>query len=76
MQSRLLVTLFEVAHGLYPAAYISIGATVRAADALIVLGEDLRWTASASEHHTEERVMAWTGMVILDRSVNSVAKPF
>ena len=36
VQSRALVTLFEVAHGYYPAAYISLGATVRAADALNV----------------------------------------
>jgi hypothetical protein len=34
VKARLLVNIFEVSHGLYPAAYLSIAATVRAADAL------------------------------------------
>ncbi|KAL3427736.1 DSBA-like thioredoxin domain-containing protein [Phlyctema vagabunda] len=34
VESRLLLTVFEVLHGLYPAAYISLGAVVRASDAL------------------------------------------
>jgi hypothetical protein len=69
VQSRILVTLFEVAHGFYPTAYISIGATVRAADAL-----EVHPGADASPSHSlddganqEERVLTWCGILILDR---------
>jgi hypothetical protein len=69
VQSRILVTLFEVAHGFYPAAYISIGATVRAAEAL-----EVHPGADASPSHSlddgakrEEKVMTWCGILILDR---------
>jgi hypothetical protein len=31
LQGRLLTSIFEIGHGLYPAAYISAGANVRAA---------------------------------------------
>lgn len=69
VQSRILVTLFEVAHGFYPAAYISIGATVRATDAL-----EIHPGADASPAHSlddgtkrEETVLIWCGVLILDR---------
>ncbi|KAF4631364.1 hypothetical protein G7Y89_g6759 [Cudoniella acicularis] len=71
VQSRILVTLFEVAHGFYPAAYISIGATVRAADALkIHLGVDASPSRSLDdEAKREERVLTWSGILILDRYI-------
>ena len=69
IQSRILVTLFEIAHGFYPAAYISIGATVRAADAL-----EIHPGADASDSHSldngtklEEPVLIWCAILILDR---------
>ena len=69
VQSRILVTLFEVGHGFYPAAYISIGATIRAADAL-----EIRPWADASpspspneEEKREETILIWCGIIILDR---------
>jgi hypothetical protein len=34
VEARLLINIFEVSHRLYPAAYLSIAATVRAADAV------------------------------------------
>jgi hypothetical protein len=69
VQSRIFVNLFEVAHGFYPAAYISIGATVRAADAL----EIHPWTDTWPSHslndgaEQEETVRTWCGILILDR---------
>ena len=69
VQSRILVTLFEVAHGYYPAAYISIGATVRAVDAL-----EIHPGADAAPSHflddeakREETVLTWCGILVLDR---------
>ncbi|KAI0123778.1 hypothetical protein BJ170DRAFT_687030 [Xylariales sp. AK1849] len=69
VQSRILVTLFEVAHGFYPAAYISIGATVRAAEALEVHpGADTSPSHSVDDGaRREEEVMTWCGILILDR---------
>ncbi|RFU34735.1 hypothetical protein B7463_g1620, partial [Scytalidium lignicola] len=71
VQSRILVTLFEVAHGFHPAAYISIGATVRAAEALGVRPE-----VDASPSHSlddeakgEETVLTWCGILALDRYI-------
>lgn len=68
IQSRILVTLFEVAHGFYPAAYISIGATVRAADALevhpLVGGLHNHYSDEQRREHT---VLIWCGILILDR---------
>lgn len=69
VQSRILVTLFEIAHGFYPAAYISIGSTVRAADALEVhagLNSSLA-TSSKSEGDQADEVTTWCGILVLDR---------
>lgn len=71
IQSRELVTLFEVAHGYYPAAYISIGATVRAAEALEIHPEpDSSQSRSLEGAQREETVLTWCGILILDRSVS------
>jgi hypothetical protein len=69
IQSRILVTLFEIAHGFYPAAYISLGSTVRAADAL-----EIPRSLDVLHRHTldtqptqEDRVLIWCGILVLDR---------
>lgn len=69
VQSRILVTLFEVAHGLYPAAYISIGATIRAADALdIHFGTDASTSRSLHDKTKREKTaLIWCGILILDK---------
>jgi hypothetical protein len=69
IQSRILVTLFEVAHGFYPASYISIGATIRAADALgIHPGAEISsYYPLDDEAKREETVLIWGGILILDR---------
>ncbi|TVY86578.1 hypothetical protein LAWI1_G007127 [Lachnellula willkommii] len=71
VQSRILVTLFEVGHGFYPAAYISIGAIIRAADALEI-GPWVDASPSASpnkEEKREETTLIWGGILILDRYI-------
>lgn len=68
VQSRLFITLFECAHGLYPAAYVSIGAAIRAAEAILVSRESHSANSGSQsvEEEKEERI-TWCGIVILDR---------
>ncbi|TVY41848.1 hypothetical protein LOCC1_G004835 [Lachnellula occidentalis] len=71
VQSRILVTLFEVGHGFYPAAYISIGTIIRAADALEIRPwADASPSASPTEEEKrEETTLIWCGILILDRYI-------
>ena len=71
LQCRLLLTVFEVGHAMYPAAYISTGASVRAA---VALGAN----ESSSEQlvqvfgdqwRAEEARRTWQGITITDRLV-------
>jgi hypothetical protein len=66
---RILLTLFEVSHGFYPAAYISIGATLRAVDALEVhpIEDAVKLYCSAEAITYEETVLIWCGILVLDR---------
>ncbi|KAE8452547.1 hypothetical protein EG329_000450 [Mollisiaceae sp. DMI_Dod_QoI] len=77
VQAKTLVTLFEVAHGFYPAAYVSIGATIRAADALeIHPGEDTSSpNSSCDEAKQEEDASIWCGILILDRYITIESGP-
>lgn len=70
-QSKLFTALFEVGHGFYPAAYTSIGAAVRAIEALIICNEaDASMTQSpVAEERQGELMMAWRGVLIVDRLV-------
>lgn len=67
VQSRILVTLFEIGHGFYPAAYISLGATVRAADALQVHPGPAILHRADDKPTQEDKVLTWCGILILDR---------
>lgn len=69
VQSRILTTLFEIGHGFYPAAYISIGAAVRAADALEYHPNEntLHTYLSDVPVSQEETVLIWCGVLVLDR---------
>ncbi|KAE8397464.1 hypothetical protein BDV37DRAFT_291983 [Aspergillus pseudonomiae] len=69
VQARTLVTLFEVAHGFYPAAYISIGTTVRAADALKVNAYLSPSSPATDESWREEAVLIGWAIRILDRFI-------
>jgi len=69
VQARILVTLFEVAHGFYPAAYISIAATVRAAHALRVhpCSQTSAFPSATNQEEAEETVLIECAIRILDR---------
>ncbi|KAE8361442.1 hypothetical protein BDV27DRAFT_28272 [Aspergillus caelatus] len=72
LQCRLLLTIYEVGHGMYPAAYISMGANVRAAVALGANGlskAQLEETFKFSEGADEAR-RTWRGIIITDRYVS------
>lgn len=69
LQTRTLVSLFEAVHGLFPAACISIGATVRAAEAIEYQNGAQGSTSHASVGVQEKQHEALTmyGIIILDR---------
>ncbi|PYH87096.1 hypothetical protein BO82DRAFT_299198 [Aspergillus uvarum CBS 121591] len=69
VQARVLVTLFEVAHGFYSAAYISIGTTVRAADALKDHAYPSSSSSTSDESGKEEATAIGWAIRILDRYI-------
>lgn len=71
VQSRLLIALFEVGHGIDPAAYITIGATARAAAAIgINITSNPHSPSNIKEYlKSEEALRLWWGIVTLDRYV-------
>ncbi|KAE8446351.1 hypothetical protein EG329_012100 [Mollisiaceae sp. DMI_Dod_QoI] len=70
VQARLLVTLFEVGHGIEPAAFISLAATTRAAVA-IGLNQKINDPSCYDENinsRTQAGLRVWWGLVMLDRN--------
>lgn len=67
VKARLLINLFEVAHGFAVEAYFSIANVVRAADALLVFQQQ-PMPQSMAETDMEEYMLMWCGIAILDRS--------
>ena len=81
IQALLLISLYEMGHAIYPAAYLSIGNAARVGhamglhatrDAPQMLARPTTWTEQ------EERRRVWWGVVILDRFINlgHRGKPF
>lgn len=69
LQARLLLTVFEIGHAIYPAAYISAGANLRAAIALgasAASSKDL-CKVFPNLQQAEEARRTWRGIVIVDR---------
>jgi hypothetical protein len=67
VQTRLLLSLFEVGHGLHKSAFISLGSLARSA-ALIGINRASTANPSASAEYAEsEGLNVWWGIVILDR---------
>ncbi|OBT41202.1 hypothetical protein VE00_08123 [Pseudogymnoascus sp. WSF 3629] len=69
LQSRLLLTTFEIGHAMYPAAYISAGANIQAA---VDLGASAASSADLSKAFpdpkiAEEARQTWCGIVITNR---------
>ncbi|KAE8379008.1 hypothetical protein BDV26DRAFT_280645 [Aspergillus bertholletiae] len=74
LQCRVLLSIFEVGHGMYPAAYISMGANVRAAVALganAVSKAQLEETFGSPGRADEARC-TWRGIVIADRALMTI----
>lgn len=69
LQCRLLINAYEVGHGLYPAAYVSAGSNIRAAEAMGIDTESdpelLKDIMSPTERQLAKSV--WNGMVLLRR---------
>ncbi|KAJ5882610.1 uncharacterized protein N7529_001282 [Penicillium soppii] len=71
LQSRLLLTIFEIGHSIYPSAYISTAANIRAAVSLGIGAtcKDLR-KVFRDPQKVEEARQTWRGIVITDRYVS------
>ncbi|KAL4865767.1 hypothetical protein BDV12DRAFT_145752 [Aspergillus spectabilis] len=70
LHSRLLLSLFEVGHGMYPVADISMGANARAAEAMgVYLPSDQLYDQLGSVEAAEDARRIWQGMLILDRCI-------
>lgn len=70
LQAAILISLYELGHGIYPAAYLSIGSCARYGYAI---GISVRSPNIARKPlsflEVEEQRRAWWAVVILDRSV-------
>ena len=69
LQARLLVCLYELGHGIYPAAYLSVGACARYGMALGVdrTNEVPQSNDVADPVDLEEMRRSWWAIIILDR---------
>jgi hypothetical protein len=63
VQSRILLTIFEIGHAINPSAYISAAANVRAA---MSLGLD-SFTKDVGSQKYEEAQNVWRAVMIVDR---------
>ncbi|KAJ9151976.1 Regulator of drug sensitivity 1 [Pleurostoma richardsiae] len=77
LQSLVLIALYEYGHGIYPSAWMTVGACVRYTEILglpsynescLVLGQCTTWTES------EERRRVWWAVFILDRVISLGSK--
>ncbi|KAF7951643.1 hypothetical protein EAE96_006944 [Botrytis aclada] len=79
LQAEILIAVYEMGHGIYPAAYLSIGACARYAYALgINCNKRLNVRRVLTMVEVEERRRVWWAIVILDRfiSIGSPGRPF
>ncbi|OQD61907.1 hypothetical protein PENPOL_c014G02077 [Penicillium polonicum] len=79
LQAGVLVALYELGHGIYPAAFLSIGACARYAHALgINVSRTVPTRRVLTLVEVEERRRVWWAVVILDRfvSIGCPGRPF
>nr|UYO77177.1 ACN38 fungal transcriptional regulatory protein [Trichoderma calamagrostidis] len=79
LQAGLLVALYELGHGIYPAAFLSIGTCARYAHALgINVSRTVPTRRVLTLVEVEERRRVWWAIVILDRfvSIGCPGRPF
>jgi hypothetical protein len=73
LQARILISLYELGHAIYPAAYMSIGACARYGISLGIDGRDTPQTNTSGDWtDMEERKRAWWAVLILDRYVTQL----
>ncbi|PYI01439.1 putative fungal-specific transcription factor [Aspergillus sclerotiicarbonarius CBS 121057] len=71
LQAGVLIALYELGHGIYPAAFLSVGACARYAHALgIGAGPTVQTSRVLTMVEVEERKRVWWAIVILDRFVS------
>ncbi|KAI7190102.1 hypothetical protein KC352_g21796 [Hortaea werneckii] len=80
LQGLLLIGLYEYGHGIYPAAYLSIGNAARLGHAMGLHARDVPQMLPRCTTWTEqeERRRVWWGVLILDRisNIGHRGKPF
>ncbi|KGO43636.1 Transcription factor, fungi [Penicillium expansum] len=79
LQAGILVALYELGHGIYPAAFLSIGTCARYAHALgINVSRTVPTRRVLTLVEVEERRRVWWAIVILDRfvSIGCPGRPF
>lgn len=73
LQAKILLTIYELGHAIYPAAYFSIASCARYGTALGVnecLESNLLSNAPAFVLEAEEKKRAWWAILVLDRCVS------
>ncbi|PYH95710.1 hypothetical protein BO71DRAFT_283287, partial [Aspergillus ellipticus CBS 707.79] len=70
LQAGVLVALYELGHGIYPAAFLSIGGCARYAHALGINVNRVPVRKAVTLVEVEERRRIWWAIVILDRFVS------
>jgi hypothetical protein len=72
LQAKIFVCLYELGHGIYPAAYLSVGACARYAMGLGIGGtnEVFHRNQATDPMDLEEMRRCWWAIIILDRLVN------
>lgn len=80
LQGLLLISLYEYGHGIYPAAYLSVGNAARLGHAMGLHARDVPQMLPRCTTWTEqeERRRVWWGVLILDRisNIGHRGKPF
>lgn len=68
LQSMVLIAFYELGHGIYPAAFLTVGTCARYAVALGLNRDIFLWDHTDSGRAAmEERHRAWWAVVILER---------
>ncbi|GAD92987.1 hypothetical protein AFLA_138530 [Paecilomyces variotii No. 5] len=70
LQAMIILATYEMGHGIYPAAYLTIGSCARYAVALGLDRAIFEWDDSHEWTLMEEKHRVWWAVVILERSMN------
>lgn len=74
LQAAIIITLYEIGHGIYPAAYMSIGRCARLGQMMGLHGNSSiskSFRKPTSWGETEEIRRTWFAVLILDRYINA-----